>query len=263
MGNAVIAKALASTRRAPGLAACGAILLLAGCSDPQPPAEQGAPAEQATTPAATQESAGIAAPSGRYVLDPNHGSLHFRVNHFGLSNYVMRFTRFDVSLTLDAENTAASSVTVSLDPTSVETDYPSDYQATHGSRGFKSWDEELAQAPRFLNSAQYPEITFRSTQIEAVAPDKWRVTGDLTLVGQTHPVTLDVTLVGSVAAYRAANNRGALGLSATGTFQRSTFGMTSPPPMVASDEVTVQFEGELIQTAPDDEPAADAGAPSP
>ena len=102
------------------LAAFGAAFLLA-CSEAAPPSDQKLPAEP-------QASARISAQAGRYEMDRNHSRLQFRVGHLGLSNYVVRFNKFDMALTLDPDNPSASSVTVIVDPTSVDTDYPGDYK---------------------------------------------------------------------------------------------------------------------------------------
>ena len=223
-------------------AAFGAAFLLAS-SEAAPPSDQKPAAE-------TQASARISAPAGRYEMDRNHARLQFRVGHLGLSNYVVRFNKFDMALTLDPDNPSASSVTVTVDPTSVDTDYPGEYKAGHPTSPFQSFDEDLAQSPKFFNAAQHPQITFKSTKVEQTAPDKLRVTGDLTLLGKTHPVTLDATVVGAMAAH-PFTKRGAIGFSAVGTFSRSTFGMTHlllQPPIVG-DAVTVQFDGEFQQAA--------------
>ena len=231
------------------LGAFGAAFLLA-CSETAPPSEHKPPAE-------TQASAGISAPAGRYEMDRNHSGLQFRVGHLGLSNYVLRFNKFDIALTLDPDNPSASSVTATIDPTSVETDYPGDYKAGHPDSPFQSFDEDLERSPKFFRAAQYPQITFKSTGVEQNLPGKLRVTGDLTLLGRTHPVTLDATVVGAVAAH-PFTKRGAIGFSVIGTFNRSTFGMTHllQPPIV-SDAVTVLFDGEFQQAAANDR--AEAG----
>lgn len=229
-----------------------AVLLLAACSPSEPPAEQ-KPAAAAPAPA---PAAAIAAPAGDYDMDPNHSTLSFRVSHLGLSNYVVRFTKFNAPLKLDPANPSASSVEVTVDPTSIRTHFPGDYKGGHPDSPFQSWDEDLAQSPKFFNAGQHPQVTFKSTKVEQAGPGKFRITGDLTLLGQTQPVTLDATVVGSVASH-PFTKRGALGFSATGTFNRSQFGMTHllQPPLVG-DAVTIQFEGEYQQAAPPAAPAA-------
>lgn len=240
-----------------------AAAMLAACSQPAPPPSEPAPA--AAAPAAAAETAppapavaaaaAIAAPAGAYSLDTTHSSLAFSVNHLGLSTYVLRFTKFDARLNLDPANPANSSVTVDIDPSSIRSDYPGDYKAGHADSGFSSWDEDLARSPKFLNSSAHPTITFKSRSVEPMAGGDLRIAGDLTLLGQTHPVTLDAKVVGSAAAH-PFNQKGAIGFAAMGTFERSTFGMTHlvNPPLVG-DTVTIHFNGEFHQ--------ADAAAPVP
>lgn len=217
--------------------------LLAACS----PSPQTAAPSQAAPAMPTVE---IKAPAGQYKVDPNHASLTFRLNHLGLSNYVARFTRFDVTLDLDPANVSASKVTASVEPASVRTDYSGDYKAGHKESPFAGWDEDLAQSPKFFNASQFPQATFRSTSVESSGPGRFRINGELSLLGQTHPLTLDATVVGSVAAH-PFTQRGALGFTATGTFNRSGFGMTHLlQPLLVGDAVTVEFNGEFHQAAP-------------
>lgn len=222
------------------IAVLGGTAALAACSPSAPPEEQ--------KPAAVAEAgpAQIAAPAGQYALDPAHSSLSFRVSHLGLSNYVARFTKFNVTLNLDPADPAASSVTATIDPTSVRTDYLGDYKAGHAQSPYASWDEDLAQSPKFFNAGTHPQITFTSTRVEQTGPGRLRVTGNLALLGQTLPVTLEAAVVGS--GLHPFTKRGAVGFSAAGSFNRSAFGMTHLlQPLLVGDAVTVQFEGEFQQ----------------
>jgi polyisoprenoid-binding protein YceI len=225
-----------------------AAIALAACSPP---------AEKAAAPGASEQAAATAqpqvqAPAGEYKLDPNHASLAFRVNHVGLSNYTARFTRFDGTVNFDPANPTATTVAFTVNPGSVATDAPSpaDYRASHAPRGrnYPSWNEDLARSPEFFNAGQFPEATFRSTRVEQTGPGTARVTGDLTLRGQTHPITLDVSLVGSTADRFGGGP--AIGFSATGKFNRSQFGFTYPPVPAVGDEVTLQFDGEFVRPPP-------------
>lgn len=205
-----------------------ALLMLAACSKAPAPA-----------------SAAIAAPAGTYELDPYHSSVSFGINHIGLSNYIARFTGYKATLKLDPANLPASSVTVTIDPASVRTDFSGDYPATHKGTPYKTFDEALAQDAKFLNAGKYPSIAFKSTKVEQSAPGKLKISGDLTFLGKTLPVTLDGSVVGSVAAH-PFTQKGALGFSATTTIKRSEFGMTEYLKMLG-DEVTIRFEGEFHQ----------------
>lgn len=236
-----------------------AAFTLVACSDsPEPEATLPAPpqaAQDAGSYTATAEPVEIhiEAPAGQYKLDPHHSSLYFSVKHLGVSNYVMRFTDFDVTVDLDPNDLSASSVNVTIDPTSIRTDFDGDYQGTHPDSGFSSWDEDLALSENFLNAGEYPTITFTSTRVEATDEGTLQITGDLELAGQTRPVTLEATVVGS-AQMHPFSGVGLIGFSATGTFNRSDFGITHlvNPPLV-SDTVTLRFEGELLEEDQDND----------
>lgn len=199
-----------------------------------------------TAVAADRPAADTAAPAGQYELDPTHASLSFSVNHLGLSNYSVRFTSYTATLQFDPAQPGQSSITASIDPGSLRTYYPADYRASHPGSKFASWDEDLSQSDKFFNAGRFPQITFRSTTVRASGPGKLHIVGELTLLGQTHPVELDATVVGSTASHPMKPGLGAIGFSARGSFLRSTFGMNYllDPPLVG-DAVTVRFEGEF------------------
>jgi hypothetical protein len=83
-----------------------------------------APSAAATPAAAAATHAPMTAPAGHYVLDKAHGSLIFRVDHLGFSHFTARFKRFDAQLEFDPADLAHSSVTATVDATSIETDFP-------------------------------------------------------------------------------------------------------------------------------------------
>lgn len=213
------------------------VALLAACGQSQGPAQPAATAAPA---------ADLTLAAGAYKLDPNHRSLVGKVQHMNLAPYSVRFTKFDVSLNLDPKNVPASSVEVTVDPTSVRTDYTGDYKGTHTDSPFNSFEEALAQGPMFFNGSQFPAITFRSTKVEQQGPGRFKVTGDLTMLGQTRPLTLDAIVTGSIAEH-PRSKAPALGFSATGAFKRSEFGMNIGVGKFLGDDVTVQFDGELQQ----------------
>ena len=234
------------------LASVSAIALVA-CSGPA-----STPAETAETPAAAPvEATPTAAPAeapaaevkygktATYKLDPTHASLTWRVKHMGLSNYTARFTNFDATLDFNSDDASATSLTATIDPTSVETDYPGDFKAGHPDSPYNSFDEELSQSPDYYNAGAFPEITFKSTDITTTGPDTGTVTGDLTFLGVTKPVTLDVKYNG-VANFPWAPEEDHIGFSATGTLTRSEFGLSAGTPYVG-DEVQIVIEAEFAE----------------
>lgn len=181
------------------------------------------------------QAAPLDVPSGAYVVDPSHASIVWRVKHLGLSYYTSRFTKFDARVQLDAAQPTRSSVTVSIDPKSVRTDFPFPERV--------DFDKELGTGDKWLNGNKFPAITFKSTSLAATGPRTGRMTGDLTLLGVTRPVTLDVTLVGTAKA-GGMMKADSIGFQARGAIKRSDFGWTTYAPMIG-DEVEIQIDAEF------------------
>ncbi|VXB43445.1 YceI family protein [Brevundimonas sp. G8] len=225
------------------IAALSALALLAACNKPgEAPA---APAAQAEAPVT------LKAPAGVYVLDPTHATLQWSLLHNTISHYTARFDKVEAELSLDPANLENSRITATIAPTSVSAAYPADYQASHGGSGFTSWDDDIANSPNFLNAKSFPTISFASTAVEKTGARTAKVTGNLTFLGQTHPVTLDATFNGEIERHPFAQVP-AVGFAAEGKFKRSDFGMAVGP---VGDEVTIRFDGEFIQRAAPAAPA--------
>ncbi|HEX2753257.1 MAG TPA: YceI family protein, partial [Alphaproteobacteria bacterium] len=112
-----------------------------------------------------------------------------------------------------------------------------------------AWEKHLKNED-FFNVEKFPAMTFKSTKVEKTGDNTGRVTGDLTLLGVTKPVTLDVIFnKGGIHPY---SKKYVAGFSATGKLNRSEFGMTYGLPGVG-DEVNISIEVEGIR----EEPAAD------
>ncbi len=173
-------------------------------------------------------------PMGQYKLEKDHASLFFRVKHLGLSWYTVRLASFDATLDFDPANPAASKINALIDTTSLRTEHPVD----------KEWDARLSRD--LLKSATFPQATFTSTQIDVTGGTNGRVTGDLTLMGVTRPVTLDVIYNGGMAAAVLYGGRPAVGFSARGTFKRSDFGSNRYSEFVG-DAVEIVIEAEFTR----------------
>ncbi len=218
--------------------------LLLACSPTQKP-QSAEPVDAVAKPPPL--SLALDVPAGLYRMDPNHSSLSFSVTHLGLSNYVLRFTQFAADMNLDPAQPGAASVSVTVDPTSIRSDYPGDYRGSHKNSPYASWDEDLAQSPKFLHAAEFPQISFVSRSVTVTGAQSLRIQGELTLRGQTHPLTLQAEVVGAAAAH-PFSGVGAIGFSASGRFKRSDYGMSHllDPPLVG-DLVSLRFEGEFNQ----------------
>ena len=147
-----------------------------------------------------------------FNIDPAHTTVAFLVNHLGYSNMLGRFNTVEGEFELNEGDPAASKVSVKIMTESVDTN--------HAKR-----DEHL-RSPDFFNSAEFPEMTFVSTSIEKTGDNSGTVTGDLTLLGVTKAVTMDVEF-NKKAEHPLPQYNGILtaGFSARGKLKRSDYGM--------------------------------------
>jgi polyisoprenoid-binding protein YceI len=117
-----------------------------------------------------------------WQIDPSHSSAEFAVKHFMISTVKGRFTRFDGRLHIDEQEPENSWVEARIETASVET-------------GVDQRDAHL-RSDDFFNAEAYPYITFRSTRAQRVGPDRWQITGDLTIRDVTREVVLDTNFEG-------------------------------------------------------------------
>jgi polyisoprenoid-binding protein YceI len=174
--------------------------------------------------------------SGDYVLDPDHGKITFSVVHMGYSVYQGQFTGVQAKLHLDAAHPSASTLDATV---------PVDGIAT----GNAHLDAHLKTAD-FFDLAKFPNVAFHATKIDRTGPKTARITGDLTLLGVTHPVTLEAEFL--QAGKQPFFGVYEVGFAAHGELKRSEWGMTKftsapnlPGFVPVSDEVKLQFEGEF------------------
>lgn len=208
-------------------------LVLAACGQPQ----QQAPASAATIEAQVQSTA----PAGAYTTEKVHSSMIVRLSHLGYSQFTARFTTWDAQLQFDPANPERSQVNVTIDPRSIASDNP-----------LPGFIDQM-RGTQFLDAAQFPNITFRSTRVERTGPNTANITGDLTLHGVTKPVTLEARFNGGYEGMQL-DPHARIGFSAHGAFKRSDFGMRFgiPAPgtnMGVGDDVSVIIETELTGPA--------------
>lgn len=163
-----------------------------------------------------------------YALDPAHTNVVASWNHLGFSNPILHFGNVDGTVVYDADDVGASSVRVTI---------PVD-----GLEGFTPAFNEHLLSDELFDAAQYPEITFTSTSVEAAGEGKLKVTGDLTIRGITSEVVLDTTLNGA-ADHPMMPGRQAIGFDATATVKRTDFGIGYAVPAV-SDEIELRITTE-------------------
>lgn len=170
-----------------------------------------------------------------WTLDPAHTSVEFSAKHMMVSTVRGKFATVTGTIVEDEANLANSTVEVEIDAASLDT--RNDQRDTH----LRSAD--------FLDSENFPAITFKSTKIEPISADELKVTGDLTVRGTTRPVTLDATINGRG---KSPWGQEVAGISLTGTLNRKDFGLNwnvalETGGVLVSDKIKIDIEVEAIK----------------
>lgn len=166
-------------------------------------------------------------------LDRSHIHVGFLVSHIGYSTVHGRFNEATGDIVFDKDKPEASSVSVTIPTRSVDTN-------------FEARDKHLRNAD-FFDVEKHPTMTFKSTKIEKTGENTGRITGDLTLLGVTRPVTLEVKFTRMAEhPFPAYKKVLTAGFSARGKIKRSEFGMTKFAPALG-DEIDLVIDVEAVR----------------
>ncbi|NOC83058.1 MULTISPECIES: YceI family protein [unclassified Ruegeria] len=170
----------------------------------------------------------------RYELDPTHTAIYFTIDHIGYAKTLGVFTEVSGNFFYDTETQELRDVEVIIQAASVNT--------------FNDARDGHVRNRDFLDVSTYPEIKFVANGGTASDDTSGTVTGELTILDQTLPVTLNVTL-NKVAEYPFGHKREVLGLSLDTAILRSEFGMDyGVANGLVGDEVTINIETEAIKS---------------
>jgi len=184
-------------------------------------------------PAALALSPAAVAEPKTFVIDDEHFSIVFEIMHIGYAPVMGMFREVEGEFVYDEEARELSSGQLVFKSDSVYTN--------HEKR------DDHVRGTDFLNTEEYPEITFTVTGFETTGENTGKVTGDLEMLGQTNPVVLDVTL-NKAAVYPFGHEEYTLGISASTTLKRSDWGMTyGLDQNMVGNEVTLRFGFEAIR----------------
>lgn len=211
------------------LAACASA---PGAADQAPPftgEERASAAQPADYPIA------VDLPAGTYRMDPRHASVTFRIRHMGLAWFTARFDGRSATLELDPADPSRSSLRATVDANSVNT-------GVLNQQGERAFDRSIGRA---LGVETTPTISFASTSIERTGEHTARVTGDLTMNGQTHPAVLNVTFDGGAVDPLRGGSM-VLGFSAHGEIDRTQWGVDEWRSFTGA-EVQIVIEAELVK----------------
>jgi polyisoprenoid-binding protein YceI len=179
----------------------------------------------------------LAAQAGdaKYVIDREHFSIGFLVEHIGYADTLGQFLAAEGSFVYDETANELREGEVLVQADSVFTNH-------------ERRDEHLRNDD-FLDADQHPTIRFEATDWQPADDDPRHgmLEGQLTLLGETRPVSLDVTL-NKAAEYPFGHGEYTLGVSARTTIRRSEWGMTYGVERdLVGDEVELIFEFEAIR----------------
>jgi polyisoprenoid-binding protein YceI len=176
--------------------------------------------------AATLAIPSLAATS-TWQIDPAHSNAQFVVRHLGISNVQGSFPKISGTIMLDEDDISKSTVTATIDVSSVDT-------------RVAMRDTDL-KGPNFFDVATYPTMTFQSTKIWKTGDGTAKMTGNLMMHGVTKEVTFDVT--GPTPPVNQMGTR--RGAEATTKISRKDFGMNADPMMVG-DEISITLDLEMV-----------------
>lgn len=173
----------------------------------------------------------------KWVIDPVHSEINFKVKHLVISTVTGKFKTFDASVETDNADFEDASIYFEADVNSIDTNN------TDRDAHLKSED--------FFHAEDYPKLTFESTSFKHIGDGQYKLIGNLTIRGNTRPVELDVDYGGTVTDPYGNTKAG---FEITGTINRKEFGLkwngvTEAGSIVVSDEVKLDLNVQFTQGA--------------
>ena len=168
-----------------------------------------------------------------YTVDPNHTTIGLSARHMMVTRVRGKFKEWSGQVEVEDNNPLTSVATLTINAASIDT-------------GLEMRDNDLRT--HILDVEQHPEITYRSTKVEETDQRRYRVTGDLTIAGNTHPITLEVEIE---EAFQDMMGFDRVGFSAEATLRRSDWGLTwnmvlEGGRLVVSEDVKIEIDGALV-----------------
>ena len=169
-----------------------------------------------------------ALPAGQYLLDKSHATLLFKVEHFGLSQYVGRFNEFDATLDFDPKNIEQTKLQAIIEMGSLDINH-------------QSLTKQLLSS-KWFDQANHPQAKLTSVGLRQVGESDFQLDGNLAWRGVSKPIVLQLKFNGG--ANNLLTRKYTLGFHASGSFLRSDFGVDAYLPIVG-DEVKIDVYAEF------------------
>jgi polyisoprenoid-binding protein YceI len=145
----------------------------------------------------------------KWVLDPMHSEVQFKVKHLVISTVTGSFKNFEGELETANEDFTGADISFSLDVDSVDTN--------------QTMRDDHLKGAEFFDAAQYPKISFKSTSFTKEDDDQYKLVGDLTIKGVTKSVSLNVEHGGTAGDFYGNTKAG---FEISGKINRRDFGLT-------------------------------------
>lgn len=173
----------------------------------------------------------------KWAIDTAHSEINFKVKHLVISTVTGKFNNFDASLETDNTTFEDAGIYFEADINSIDTNNPD--RDAH----LKSED--------FFHAEEHPKLTFESTSFRQTGEDQYKLIGNLTIRGNTHPVELDVVYGGTV---QDPYGQTKAGFEITGTIKRKEFGLkwngvTEAGNLVVSEDVKLDLNVQFTEGA--------------
>ncbi|MSR10263.1 MAG: polyisoprenoid-binding protein [Gammaproteobacteria bacterium] len=169
--------------------------------------------------------------AGQYTLDPDHATLLWKINHLGFSTFIGRFNEFDASLDFNPEDIGTSKLEVVINTLSLDINN-------------QEFAEEL-RGENWFDTANFPQAVYKTTSLIEANGNAFVFAGELTLLGVTAPVNLNVNFNGGGRNFLSRANT--VGFSADTTFQRSVFGLDRFTSFGVGDDISLEIQVEFME----------------
>lgn len=171
----------------------------------------------------------------KWILDPTHSDLSFKIKHLMISNVTGKFGQFDAEAETEGDDFSKAKVVSSIEVASIDTNN-------------KDRDNHLRNAD-FFEVESHPQIRFESNRIEKINDETFNVYGDLTIKGIAKPVKL-VAEYNGIVKDPYGNTKA--GFTLSGKINRKDWGMNfnaalETGGLMLGEEVKIQGEVQLVK----------------
>lgn len=177
-----------------------------------------------------------AAVKTKWIIDPTHSEVHFKVKHLVISTVTGTFKSFAGSMESENEDFQDAAIEFTLDVDSIDTNQ-------------EQRDGHLKSAD-FFDAVQFPKISFKSSSFKKVGDD-YELAGDLTVKNVSKPVKLNVEFGGTATDFYGNDKAG---FEVSGKISRKEFGLTwdgitEAGAIVVGDEIKLQINVQFAKQA--------------